>query len=172
MRRTRSIGLGLMLCTSILLPLMSDGVAGAATRSQTRAVATAKSYLSYQAFSLAGLVDQLKFEKFSAADATYGAAHSGGDWNKEALLSAKEYLSSSAFSQSGLVQQLVSAEKFTPAQANYGVAHCGANWNTQAYKSAKEYLSSQSFSLSGLIEQLKFEGFTAAQASYGARKAY
>jgi hypothetical protein len=40
----------------------------------------------------------------------------------------------------------------------------------QAAKKAKEYVDYSSFSHSGLIKQLKYEGFTAAQATYGAKK--
>ncbi len=46
------------------------------------------------------------------------------------------------------------------------------NWNEQAFKSAKSYLDYSSLSLTGLIGQLEYEGFTYAQASYGANKAY
>jgi len=42
------------------------------------------------------------------------------------------------------------------------------DWNDQAAKKAAEYLSFESFSRSGLIKQLEFEGFTQAQAEYGA----
>jgi hypothetical protein len=37
-----------------------------------------------------------------------------------------------------------------------------------AAKAAKSYLALTSFSRSGLIEQLEFEGYTPAQAAYGA----
>jgi hypothetical protein len=36
---------------------------------------------------------------------------------------------------------------------------------------AKDYLDNGNFSRSGLIAQLKYEGFTQAQAEYGAREA-
>ena len=38
-----------------------------------------------------------------------------------------------------------------------------------ARRSAEDYLDFQAFSESGLIKQLKFEGFTTAQATYGAK---
>nr|WP_330181260.1 Ltp family lipoprotein [Nocardia sp. NBC_01503] len=46
------------------------------------------------------------------------------------------------------------------------------DWNEQAAKSAKQYLEYTSFSRSGLIDQLVYEGFTRAQAEYGANASY
>ena len=37
---------------------------------------------------------------------------------------------------------------------------------------AYEYLDYTSFSLAGLIDQLEFEGFSNAEATYGATEAY
>ncbi len=44
------------------------------------------------------------------------------------------------------------------------------NWSDQAAKAAKDYLQSQAFSRSGLIGQLEYDGFTAAQATFGVNK--
>lgn len=134
--------------------------------SQINALASAKSYLSFSAFSHQGLVDQLEFEKFSTEDAVFAADHCGADWDEQALKSAKSYLGFSAFSYSGLIDQL-EFEGFTPEQATYGADNCGADWNEQAAKSAKSYLEFSSFSRDGLIDQLEFEGFTHEQAVYG-----
>ena len=49
-----------------------------------------------------GLVAQLEYEKFSHADAVYGADNSGADWNEQAIKNAKSYLATSAFSLGGL----------------------------------------------------------------------
>lgn len=137
------------------------------TTSQKNAVAKAKSYLNVSAFSHAGLVSQLEYEKFSHADAVYGVDHCGADWNEQALKKAKNYLNVSAFSYQGLLDQLL-FEEFTEEQATYGVNNCGADWNEQASKKAEQYLSIMSFSREGLIDQLEFEGFTHEQAVYGA----
>lgn len=51
-----------------------------------------------------------------------------------------------------------------------GADNCGADWNEQAAKCAKSYLDSMSFSRDELISQLEYEGFTRAQAEYGAAK--
>lgn len=137
------------------------------TVSQANAVAKAKSYLSFSAFSHDGLVDQLEYEQFSNADATYGADNSGADWNAQAVKKAKSYLENSAFSYNGLVDQLV-YEKFTQAQAVHGADNSGADWNVQAAKKAESYMEIMAYSRGGLIDQLLYEKFTQAQAEYGA----
>ena len=92
--------------------------------SRANAVRSAKTYLQYQAFSYKGLIKQLKFEKYSTSDATYGASHSGANWMKQAAKAAKTYLRYQAFSRGGLVEQL-KYEGFTPAQALYGARAAG-----------------------------------------------
>ena len=95
-------------------------VANKLTVGQRNALAKAKEYLAYSAFSRKGLIEQLKFEGFSSKDATYGADHAGANWNTQAYKKAKDYLSYSSFSRSGLLDQLI-FEGFTKAQAQYGV---------------------------------------------------
>ena len=136
------------------------------TVSQSNARKKGTSYLKSSAFSRKGLIEQLEFEGFSNADATYGTDAQNADWNAQAVLKAASYLKSSSFSRSGLVEQLV-YEGFTDAQAEYGVAGNSTDWNVQAGKKAASYLKSSSFSRSGLIDQLLYEGFTQAQAEYG-----
>ena len=94
------------------------------TVSQKNAVAKAKSYLGYSAFSYTGLIEQLEYEQFSHADAVYGADNSGADWNEQAVKKAKSYLDYSAFSHDGLVEQL-KHDKFTQAQAEHGADSVG-----------------------------------------------
>lgn len=134
--------------------------------SKQNALKSAKSYLSFMAFSKEGLIEQLEYEKYPHEDAVYAAENCGADWNEQALKSAKSYLKTSAFSYSGLIEQL-EYEGYTSEQAIYGVNNCGANWNEQAVKSAKSYLSFSAFSHDGLVEQLEYEGFTHEQAEYG-----
>jgi hypothetical protein len=145
-----------------------SGVAAASkeTKGQSNARKSAKSYLSFMAFSRSGLIKQLEYEKYSTADATYGVDVQGADWNAQAVKSGTSYLNTSSFSRSGLIKQL-EFEGFTPEQAVYGTDSQGANWNDQATKSAKSYLSWGSFSRDELISQLEFEGFTNEQAVYG-----
>jgi len=94
------------------------------TVSQSNARESAASYLEYSSFSRSGLIDQLMFEGFSEADATYGVDSNQVDWNEQAALSAASYLEYSSFSRSGLVEQLV-FEGFTPEEAEYGVSTTG-----------------------------------------------
>jgi len=94
------------------------------TVAQSNAKKSATSYLKFSAFSRTGLIDQLKFESFSNADATYGVDAQNADWNAQAAKSAKNYLEFSAFSRTGLIDQLV-FEGYTQAQAEYGVSTTG-----------------------------------------------
>ena len=94
------------------------------TVSQSNARAAAANYLDFAAFSRSGLIEQLNFEGYSEADATYGVDILGVDWNEQAALKAAEYLDSSAFSRSGLIDQLV-YEGFSQAEAEYGVSTTG-----------------------------------------------
>jgi hypothetical protein len=139
------------------------------TTGQRNALEEANSYLRTMPFSYSGLVEQLEYEGYSNADATYAADHCGADWNEQALKEAESYLDVMAFSYSGLKEQL-EYEGYTSDQATYGADNCGADWNEQAVKCAKSYLDSMSFSRDELISQLEYEGFTRAQAEYGAAK--
>ena len=136
------------------------------TTSQKNAMAKAKNYLDYTAFSYTGLVEQLEYEKFSHEDAVWAADNCNADWNEQAVLKARSYLDYTAFSYSGLVEQL-EYEGFTAEQATYGADNCEADWSEQAALKAKSYLDYSSFSRQGLIDQLLYEGFTQEQAEYG-----
>ena len=94
------------------------------TVSQKNAVAKAKSYLNYTAFSHDGLVAQLEYDQFSRADAVYGANNSGANWNEQAAKKAKAYMEYSAFSRGSLIDQL-KYDQFTQAQAEYGANAVG-----------------------------------------------
>ena len=137
------------------------------TDSQKKSLDSAESYLSFLAFSYSGLIEQLEYEGFSTADATFAADNCGADWNEQALKSGKSYLETMAFSHSGLINQL-EYEGFTTDQATYAADNCGADWNEQATKAAANYLEIFSYSRSELISQLEYEGFTSEQAAYGA----
>lgn len=92
--------------------------------SQKNAVNKAKSYLDFAGFSRDGLVAQLEFDKFSNADAIYGADNAGANWNVEAEQKAKSYMEFSSFSRQGLIDQLV-FDKFTQEQATHGADSVG-----------------------------------------------
>lgn len=94
------------------------------TVAQSNARRAAGSYLSLTAFSRSGLIEQLEFEGYSKADATYGVDAQNADWNANAAKAAKSYLSLTSFSRSGLIEQL-EFEGYTPAQAAYGATAVG-----------------------------------------------
>lgn len=142
-------------------------IVSSVTTGEKNALSSANNYLRFSAFSYEGLVEQLEFEGYTNAEATYAADNCGADWNAQAVKSAKNYLSFSAFSYSGLVSQL-EFEGFTIAQASHGVDNCGADWYEQAAKSAANCIELMPFSRTELISQLEFEGFTHEQAVYGA----
>jgi hypothetical protein len=91
------------------------------TSAQENAREKAESHLDTSAFSKSGLIDQLKFEGFSKADATYAVNAITVNWYKQAKLKAESYLDTSSFSAAGLLEQL-KFEGFTDAEASYGVS--------------------------------------------------
>jgi hypothetical protein len=108
----------------VAAPVATEAAVPAATTGQRNALGKATSYLSYSAFSKAGLVKQLKFEGFSDADAAYGLDHIGADWTEQADKKAASYMSYSSFSKSGLIKQL-RFEGFTADEAAHGAASVG-----------------------------------------------
>ena len=142
-------------------------IAAKMTTSQSQAVRMAKSYLSYQAFSRSGLIEQLEYEKFSEPDSVFAVDHVGASWTDQAVRMAGSYLKFQAFSRSGLIRQL-EYEGFTPEDSSNAADHVGANWAAQAVRMARDYLKFQAFSRSGLISQLEYEGFSAEDAAAAA----
>jgi len=84
------------------------------------AISAAKSYLDYEAFSESGLIDQLKFENYSAADAQFAVNHI----NRGLERAGGQVRDYSSFSRQGLIDQL-EFEGFTTQQAIYGVNTTG-----------------------------------------------
>ncbi len=103
---------------------------GNLTTSQQNAVAAAKEYLSSQAFSQQGLIDQLSSsagDGYSVSDATVAVDSLTVNWDAEAVQDAKQYLQNQSFSCQGLIQQLSSSagDQFTEAQAQYAATKVG-----------------------------------------------
>ena len=94
------------------------------TMGEKNALAQAKKYLNYTAFSRSGLIEQLKYEGYSQSEATYAVNNCGADWNEQAARKAKQYLAYKPFSRSGHIEQL-EYEGFTHSQAIYGVSQNG-----------------------------------------------
>lgn len=92
---------------------------------QRNATRTATDYLDGgQGFSRTGLIDQLKFEGYSAKASKAAVDSLHADWNAQAALTAKNYLDGQAFSRKGLIDQL-EFEGYTHTQAVYGVGKAG-----------------------------------------------
>jgi Host cell surface-exposed lipoprotein len=121
MKTIRASVVGLVLVAALAT---SVSTAYAVTAGEANAVRSAQEYLQTQAFSLKGLISQLKFSGFSTKSATYGAEHSGANWYKQAVKSAHEYLQTQGFSYRGLVSQL-EFSGFTPSQAAHGAKAAG-----------------------------------------------
>jgi colicin import membrane protein len=94
------------------------------TNSQQQAVRAAENYLRVMPFSRSGLIEQLEFEDYSTADATYAVDRISVNWNDQAARAAKNYLDTMPFSRQGLIDQLI-FEGYTPSQAEYGVNQVG-----------------------------------------------
>ena len=110
----------IVLVISLLICVSAFG----ATTGERNALGSAKEYLSVTAFSYSGLIEQLKFDDYTQAEAEYAAKNCGADWNEQAVKKAEEYLSVSSFSRKGLIEQLM-FDGFTRKQAEYGVKHNG-----------------------------------------------
>lgn len=147
------------------------------TASQQNALDSAEGYLSFMPFSRTGLIDQLEFEDFSNADASFAVDELDPDWFEQAAKSAESYLDFSSFSRQGLIDQL-EFEGFTTEEATYGAdqASLGDSGGSSsggvsvsqanAAESAESYLRFSAFSRTGLIDQLEFEGYSNADATY------
>ncbi len=94
------------------------------TAGQENALGKAEDYLSFSAFSRSGLIEQLEFEGFTTADATWAVDNLAVDWNEQAAKKAEDYLSFSSFSRSGLIDQLM-FDGFTREQAEHGASAAG-----------------------------------------------
>jgi len=65
----------------------------------------------------------------------------------------------------------VTAAPATPWSSAVTARHSTPISRAQAVRKAKSYLQLSAFSFQGLVDQLEFEGFTHAQAVYGAHAA-
>ena len=122
-----SLGTSPVVTARVTPPVVSVPEAPAApsmTTNQASAVRKAESYIEYQAFSKSGLVKQLKFEKYSDADAKFAVEHITVNWTEQAAKKAESYMSFQSFSRDGLIKQL-KFEGFTTAEATHGANSVG-----------------------------------------------
>ena len=118
---------------ALSLAMLGGSIASAQslTGPQKNAVRSANSYLDFQGFSRAGLIDQLSSpfgEGYNIADATAAVDTLSVDWNEQAVKSANQYLGMMGFSCNGLIDQLSSdaGDKYTISQATHGAQQAGA----------------------------------------------
>ncbi|WP_417434105.1 Ltp family lipoprotein [Hoeflea sp.] len=128
MNMIRLVGIAVLSFSMLGAPITS---AQDLTSAQKNAVRSAKNYLSFQAFSRRGLIDQLSSpygDDYDVADATAAVDSLSVDWNAQAVRSAKTYLEMMGFSCNGLIRQLSSdaGDKYTESQATYGAQQAGA----------------------------------------------
>lgn len=122
----------IVLATTALIGISGVGAAGAqatihfplSPMSQENAVSKAQDYLKQDNFSAKGLVEQLEYDQFSAADAQYAVSSLSVDWNAQVAGKARSYLKQDSFSHQGLVEQL-EYDGFSSGQAEYGVDAVG-----------------------------------------------
>ena len=112
------------------LPTTTQPTQPPLTQQQQSAVEEANQYLSTQAFSQQGLIDQLDSSAgsgYSVNDATVAVDSLNENWNNEAVQAAKEYLKTQPFSCTDLINQLDSSagDQYTVAQATYGATQAG-----------------------------------------------
>ncbi len=94
------------------------------TTAQENAKDTAQNHLDLSGFSKKGLIKQLKFEGYKAADIDKALNTMKVDWNAEAKETAESYQEMSPMSKSGLIKQL-KFEGYTDKQAAYGAKAVG-----------------------------------------------
>jgi hypothetical protein len=102
----------------------AGGDSKAISTEQRNATRSAQGYLTDQHFSRKGLIDQLKYEKYSTKAATAAVDSLDMDWNEQAALTARDYLSSQPFSRGSMIDQL-KYDGFTTSQATYGAKKAG-----------------------------------------------
>lgn len=91
---------------------------------QRNAARSAEQYLAISGFSRSGLIEQLQYEGYSAADATGAVDSLTVNWNEQASRSARQYLDISGFSHSGLIEQL-QYDGYSADQAAHGATAAG-----------------------------------------------
>jgi Host cell surface-exposed lipoprotein len=107
-------------------PAQTTQAPPAMTASEASAVQDAQQYLStVGGFSQSGLIQQLEYDQFSAADATFAVNYINPNWNTEAAQDAQNYMNTvGGFSCGSLLQQL-EYDGFTQSQAEYGTNSVG-----------------------------------------------
>lgn len=72
----------------VLLMLLGTVAIADVTTGEQNALRAVKDYLESIPFSYTGLIEQLEYEGYSRAEATYAVDNCGADWNEQAAKSA------------------------------------------------------------------------------------
>lgn len=96
----------------------------ALTVAQRNAARAAENYIDLTGFSRTGLIRQLKYTGYSAADAAVAVDSLQIDWNAQAARKAASYIEMTSFSRASMISQLV-YDGFTKAQATHGAKSVG-----------------------------------------------
>lgn len=102
----------------------AEPAAPSMTLAEENALETAEGYIEMSGFSRKSLIEQLKYEGYANAEATFAAEAVGANWKREAAESAESYMDTSSFSAKSLGEQLA-YEGYTDAQVAHGVSAAG-----------------------------------------------
>jgi hypothetical protein len=90
-----------------------------------QAVEVAQHYLENSPFSREQLINQLKYEGYSDADAEWAADNCGADWNEQAALKAQSYIDNGLVTTHDDMISQLTFDGFTADEAAYGAAAVG-----------------------------------------------
>jgi hypothetical protein len=126
-------------------------------------------------FSRVVIIQMLRDDGYTLADATYAAGAVSHDWSAEAALMANDLIGNSYYSRSGLIAELRS-ENFTSSEASYAAVQLensypeGYYWATLWLDQASNYLNEETSSGSNFSEVeanefLRTAGYTSAEVT-------
>ena len=126
-------------------------------------------------FSRVVIIQMLRDDGYTLADATYAAGAVSHDWSAEAALMANDLIGNSYYSRSGLITELRS-ENFTSSEASYAAGQLensypeGFYWETLWLDQANSYLgeelnSGSNFSEVEANQFLRTAGYTSAEVT-------
>jgi hypothetical protein len=126
-------------------------------------------------FSRVLIIQMLRDDGYTLADATYAAGAVSHDWSAEAALMANDLIGNSYYSRSGLIAELRS-ENFTSSEASYAAVQVenlwpeGFYWETLWLDQASNYLNEETSSGSNFSEVeanefLRTAGYTSAEVT-------
>ena len=136
----------------------------AEVNTRQQALTFANTYRKQAAVSRSQMIDQMKKNGFSEADAIYAANHSGADWNIQAFKAAKNLAAGNNISREELKNALRSAG-FSDSQVSYAVDRVSLPQNAQAEAPAQTQTSADNeYLYTVLKDQLQANGSSVSDA--------